>query len=649
MVEQNEMVVEQPHLQDVAPASTSVEPTMKPTEDSHTNGSETDTSQQFNQQQLLGALQSLLNAEDADFQEQLNHLTIPEFILLMDALSEKELIKSHFRKVNQLKKQFDHQYELRLKAIGIENLNDKQRVEREKLLEQSNRFNKAFSKFNKRKEQFDSDQHSIKEKNTLQKRALLEKIKEIVMNEKVSSIGEIKEIQKQWQTIGKVTEQDNEDIFQTYRALIDQFYGLRDKYNQLIDEDRKINLEKKQKFLQELQGFIPKQETNIDLINWAETNERVKEISEQWKHIGQVPKGENERIWAEYKNVMDLFFEARRRFFEKRDSQREVDTEAREKLLFELSKYATFQTKNKEEWLAAVDNIKSIQDQWQNIGRVYSDSGKEQAKRFRKLTDEFFDRKQSFFKEKNAERDSLVKNKEDLVLKAESLENSTDWNATANELKRLQQVWHDTGTDDHKEVKKLQRRFRKACDTFFEKRKSNMEGVIKLEKENLQKKNEVCDQIEALINSTDVEEKEAKIKALEDQYSTIGNVPFKEKDKIENRFRTLSSRFLQLTIKDPLEREKKLLHNKVESIKNASNSAVKMKDEEKHIVRRIKQVEEQLANYKNNIGFFAKGKKQDILRQSIQTQIDTAQAEKDKLELQLKAFRQLVKESGAQI
>jgi hypothetical protein len=613
--------------------------------------------QDTSSEQFRELIITLLESQESEFQAALSSMTLRELAMVMEALSNSELsTKGYIRKAGLLRKAFDLKYEAELKLHPLPTEDTKQNADelikaREEVLEQHSRFNTSHTRFNKRREQFELEQQAQRERNSQQKRELIEQLKQIVSEQKVTALDTVREIQRKWKEIGQPKAEDSVDLIQSFRTFMDQFYQMRERYEQLREEDRKINLAKKEKLLFEIKSLLPADETDLGTVNWSQAYEKLQEIQEQWKQIGATPRGDNERIWSEFKGLVDKFFENRRKFFEQRDQQRGEKNTVREKLLEDIATIVAHLPTNRDEWVKAAESIRLIQEQWRSVsGPGDREAGREQEKRYRKMLDEFFEKRAVFFKEIQSGRADLLKKKEELVLEAEGLKDSSDWKKTADTLKRLQQSWLDTGPDEHKDARKLQRRFRKACDIFFDRRKRHLDEQFKQEAENLAKKQQICDEIEQLQQESTSNDRNARIRELQEAYYNAGPVPYKEREAIDARFYKLiggrgrgndnrNNRF-----RDDDRGGRRNFRDFSNS--NTPNTSRIKDSQERGLVNDIFQLEEQISQYQNNIQFFSKSKGPNPMRDMIQKNIDEALAKKEKLEAQLKKLKQQQQENA---
>src|SRR5690606_34073428 len=108
----------------------------------------------------------------------------------------------------------------------------------------------------------------------------------------------LKEIQNEWRSIGPVPSQYVRSLWANYSALIDRFYDKRSIYFELKELDRKKNLEAKLEICE-------KAERLDQVENIKEAIKELNQLHEEFKHIGPVPKDEQEEVWRRFKAASD--------------------------------------------------------------------------------------------------------------------------------------------------------------------------------------------------------------------------------------------------------------------------------------------------------------------------------------------------------
>jgi uncharacterized protein DUF349 len=148
------------------------------------------------------------------------------------------------------------------------------------------------------------------------------------------------------------------------------------------------------------------------------------------------------------------------------------------------------------EWMKASEELKALQARWKEIGPAPRKPGDAVWKRFRAACDRFFSRRQEDLKKRKHEWAANMARKQALCERAEALAGSTEWEATAAEVRKLQAEWKTVGPVRRDRSEAVWQRFRTACDAFFERYKHRDEAERQA---RLAQREEVVKELEALV------------------------------------------------------------------------------------------------------------------------------------------------------
>lgn len=190
------------------------------------------------------------------------------------------------------------------------------------------------------------------------------------------------------------------------------------------------------------------------------------------------------------------------------------------------------------------NKLKLLQGRWKEIGSLPQRRSKELWESFKAACDQVYDKVKGVRAVEQAAFAEVAAAKEKLIATAESLAESTDWAATAEKLKALQAEWKTSGHLPRKQGDELWKRFRAACDKFFERRKPLLEESRKQEQQNLTAKRALVAKVQGIVASAGEGAAEANwgkaINAVKDaqrQWKEIGFVPRAEADAVYREFR----------------------------------------------------------------------------------------------------------------
>jgi hypothetical protein len=204
------------------------------------------------------------------------------------------------------------------------------------------------------------------------------------------------------------------------------------------------------------------------------------------------------------------------------------------------------------------------------------------------------------------------------------MKTSSDWKHTTEEFIKLQKEWKKVGPVPRRNSEAIWKRFRAACDHFFEAKKGFFANADQRYEENLAKKMELIDKVKNFQRTND---DEADLKVLSDfqkEWSEIGFVPFNKKEEVQKEFRqAVNKHFDSMKIEDG-KRNLMNFRNKIENWSDNPRLKRKIGAERNKIINTIKELENEITLYDNNIGFFSNSKSSNALVEDIKNKIERA-------------------------
>jgi hypothetical protein len=375
-----------------------------------------------------------------------------------------------------------------------------------------------------------------KEKNLQIKNELLDKLRQLTSAEETTtSINTLKEIQDQWRKTGPVPLSHSQNLWASYNALVEMFYNNRSIYFELKELDRKKNLELKKE-------LVEKAEKLAENNNIIQAIRELRNLHEEFRHIGPVPKEDQEELWNKFKAASDKIYEKRKEHFAVQKKQLEENYEKKNELIKKIEELSAFKTDRIDEWKEKTAEVLSLQTEWKKTGRVHKDKAKESSKKFWSACKTFFNNKNAFFRELESHKEENLKLKTELCEKAEALKESDDFKNTANALKELQKKWEEIGPVPLKVKDEIYKRFKTACDQFFSRKREQHAETEKEFVQNLQKKLSIIEQIEQLAGKTDKDPHELKV--LQDEWKHTGFVPKNELKNLNEKYNQAIEKYI---------------------------------------------------------------------------------------------------------
>ncbi|MCA1761627.1 MAG: DUF349 domain-containing protein, partial [Flavobacteriales bacterium] len=472
------------------------------------------------------------------------------------------------------------------------------------------------------------------EKDTVEKaRELIGKMESLVENEK--NIGKafsgFSDIQESWKSLPKVSNDAYRDLNAEYNKIVELFFYNINIYKELKELDLKHNLEQKQLVLEDQKKLL-----DMNDIRLLEVEVRLNQ--ERWNEIGPTFKEEWDAIKDEFWNITREIYKRIQDFYNARKEEQVKNLEKKKELLARVEQLANLDLKSQKKWREKTKDVIDIQKQWKMIGFVPKEDASALWKEFRSTCDKFFDRKRAYFDELHKEQDANRDAKEKLVEQAEALKDDTNWKETSSVLINLQKKWKEIGPAHQRDENKLWRKFRAACDQFFQARKGQKQEETAEFKNNLEKKEALLKELESFEPTDDRNKNVETLKAFGAKWRDIGHVPFKVKDKVNKKYSDLmDTKFSALKI-DKSEKEKIRFEQKLENMKSGDDDRM-LRKEQDHIRNKISKLKSEIVQFENNMGFFADSKGADKLKKDVEKKVERAQEEIEMLKERLMLLR----------
>jgi hypothetical protein len=455
-----------------------------------------------------------------------------------------------------------------------------------------------------------------KQKNLQEKYRIIEEIKELI-NRKESineTFHQFRELQNKWRSIGVVPQSNLKDLWDTYHHYVEIFYDFIKINKELRDLDLKKNLEAKIEICEKSEELLL--EPSI-----VKSFKALQKYHEQWREIGPVPQEMKSEIWERFKAITGKINKKHQEYFENLKQTQKKNLESKTILCERAEELNNAEIKTPKEWEQHYQEMIELQKIWKTIGFAPKKDNNRIYSRFRTACDSFFNRKREFFAQNKEDQLNNLQLKTDLCIQAEALKDSTEWKATTEDLIQLQKKWKEIGPVPRKNSDQVWKRFRAACDHFFNRKAEFFSNIDTKYEENQKLKLELINEIENFKPSDSAEENFEQLKEFQRRWAEIGFVPLKAKEEIQKKYReAINKQFDNLKID---ESKKNLLKfkNKIENLHTKPKGDNKLRFERDKYINKLKQLESDIVVWENNIGFFAKSKNADSMIAEVQKKI----------------------------
>lgn len=480
-------------------------------------------------------------------------------------------------------------------------------------------------------------------------------------------------------------------IEEAFKAYYNAFKKEKAEYNKAQEAERERNLALKQAVIEDLKQLLEKQE------DVKVTFPEFRSIQDRWKAVGPVPVQNFRNLNETYQLYVEQFYDMVNINRELRDLDFKKNLEAKTAFCEEAEALA-----QRSDVVEAFRELQKLHEQWKDYGPVEKQYRESIWERFKAATAVINRNYQAHFEGLKEQQEANLVAKTALCEKAEAIAaaemaNANEWNAATKTLEEIQKEWRGIGFASKKDNQKIYDRFRAACDAFFARKKEFYAGFKESINENLARKLAICEQAEALKDSTDWKATADTLIDLQKQWKEIGAVPRQKSDALWKRFRAACDSFFEARDKQPkdvndyygnLKAKQRLIAeiNAYELSGDAEADAeaggkfserwqaigfvpFKEKDkvaqayreamakfnagrgasrrqrpertpmtEKERLVKKYNQLEQDIVTYENNLGFFARSKNAEPLIRQMEERIAKAKEELLSLEAEIRSM-----------
>ncbi len=481
------------------------------------------------------------------------------------------------------------------------------------------RVKELLEKYKEKRNDFSRVQEAEKYDNLKKKYDIIDKIKDLVNREESinKTFHDFRTLQNEWHSIGVVPQASLKDLWENYHHSVEVFYDYIKINKELRDLDLRKNLELKVLLCEKAEELLLEP-------NPINAFRLLQDFHNNWREIGPVPQESKNEIWERFKEATSQINKRHHEYFEKQKDDQRKNLEAKLALCEEVEAINLLEIKNFRDFDERADKIVSLQKMWRTIGFAPKKQNNKVYQRFREACDTFFEKKRTFYADNKETQLNNLQLKTELCIQSESLQESTDWKATSDALIRLQREWKEIGPVPRKQSEKTWKRFRKACDRFFNRKTEFFANLDTSYEDNLKAKTALIEELEKFDPGSDVQAAFERLKDIQRKWTEIGFVPFNKKEEITGRYRNaLNKEFDKLKIADE---DKSILkyRTKLDNLKTNPKASRKVRNERDKFFTKIKQLESDIVLWENNIGFFAKSANADTMIREVREKIDSA-------------------------
>lgn len=405
-----------------------------------------------------------------------------------------------------------------------------------------------------------------------------------------------KDLQEQWRNAGPIPRDKYNNAWNSYHHHVEIFYDFLHLNRDLRDLDFKHNLELKLKIIERAEELAQDDDTNRSF-------RELQVLHKMWKEeLGPVSKEHREEIWNRFKAATKTIHNKRQAYYAELDKVHEKNLEKKQNIISKIEAIAEQGAKSHNGWQSKIKEVEQLREAFFSTGKVPIKFNESTWQKFKETVRAFNRKKNVFYKDLKKEQFDNLQKKMELIQIAEDNKNSEDFEVTTPLMKKIQSDWKKIGHVPRKDSDKIWKRFKAACNAYFDTLHSKKDAENQEELDAFKAKTVLLEKLKGLEFSG---EKEPDLDLIKEQitaWKAIGRVP-NNKRYIEGKFnKALDEVFKGIKI-NKNEAELIKFDNKIDELNNASDKRY-LDNERSFIRKKIDEVKSEINQLENNLQFF---------------------------------------------
>ena len=472
------------------------------------------------------------------------------------------------------------------------------------------KYNSLLSEYKKKRDAYYSDLDAKLKGNLETRHVVINELKELIANADTKTMYKsFKALQTRWREIGPVPRNKYNDTWRNYHHHVERFYDLLHLSNDFRDLDFKHNLEEKLRLIDRVEALG-------ELENVNDAFKELQQLHKSWKEdIGPVSKEHREEVWQKFSTASKKIHDKRHDYFRSLRTQYQSIIDAKMVAIEKIEAYDTSGNKRHNDWQKSIKEIEVLRKQYFDAGKLPYSKSEQVWQKFKAATKKFNHAKNAFYKgEKNVQQENLDK-KNALIELAESLKDSEDWESTTNVMKKIQSDWKKVGHVPRKFSDDIWKRFKAACNHYFDRLHNKQDAVNKEQLAFIDDKKAYLEEVKS-IEKVSLEEINEIIK----KWRAFGETP-RSVRHIESKFYKHIDKLLEGLSMSKEEIAMLKFKNLVDGYL-AQNDGHKLNSEQMFVRKKIDEINKEIQQLENNLSFFSNAKDDNPLVVNVRTNIN---------------------------
>ncbi|PQJ77881.1 DUF349 domain-containing protein [Polaribacter porphyrae] len=470
-------------------------------------------------------------------------------------------------------------------------------------------YNSLLSSYKKQRDAYYSNLETQLNQNLEKRLQIIESLKTLIKEGNASTMyKEYRNLDSTWKEIGPVPKTRYNDTWKIYHHHVERFYDLLHLSNDFRDLDFKNNLEEKLNIIKKAEALSEENDIN-------HAAKELQELHRVWKEdVGPVAKDFREEIWQKFSVATKKIHDKRHEYYKELRSKFQEIIEKKLEVIEAINAYDTSKNTTHNHWQRSIDDIEKLRKQYFDAGKLPYSKSEEVWQKFKSATKKFNSAKNDFYKgEKKGQQENLAK-KIALIELAESLKDSEDWDVATNAMKKVQSDWKKIGHVPRKFSDDIWKRFKNACNHYFDRYHQQKNAVSKEQQAIIDEKKNFLESLKEAKEPT----KDTVLEAI-NTWKDLGRLP-RNMRHLDGKFNKQIDKMLENLSLDKKEVTMLKFTNVVDSYV-ADNDVRKLDSEQLFVRKKIDEVVREIQQLENNLGFFSNAKDDNPLVVNVKNKV----------------------------
>ena len=552
-------------------------------------------------------------------------LSKEELVDEFERLLKKEEIQNIKEHIDEIRAEFNSQFDEELEEKKEEFLADGGNIiDFYYSTSLKKRFNSLYFDYKEKRNLYYEQLKKDLNKNLQRRLEIIEELKGLIdVEENINTTyNNFKRLQESWRNAGPIPRDKYNTIWNTYHHHVENFYDFLHLNREFRDLDFKHNLEQKLKIVSRAEELTQESDVNRAF-------RELQMLHKMWKEdLGPVEKQYREDIWQKFSEATSKIHERRQEHFQQLDKVYQKNLEEKLEIIAKIGEIGAGDYKSHREWQQKIKEVEALREDFFKAGKVPRNVTEDTWKKFKQNVRAFNRKKNGFYKNQKKEQSENLEKKLELVEIAEANKDSEDFELTTELMKRIQSDWKKIGHVPKKDSDKIWKRFKSACNHYFDRLHAHKNDGNREEMEAFDRKKSLLDELRSVNFSGERDKDLPVIKKFIEDWKNIGKVSSKKRF-IEGKFnKTLDPIFKKLDM-DRKQAEMLKYENKLQELEESDDNR-QINKEHFFLTKKIEETQAEIRQLENNLQFFSNVEDDNPLVKEVRNNI---QKHKDQLNI----------------